>query len=301
MSKCISLLLIAGGIVFLIFGIIHAKEVLRNYQQTTQKHISENKYYKLILVNILLNCFFIAGYAMLLIFIFLGKTINNSIFIPVILFFGGLFVMLSSLLKKIIINKILYLVKNLDKIIYASTEKIHEQNTALKHLLHSVRESKKIDPLTLVYNRGFYNDCTEETFNHFQATKQQATLIIADIDEFKAINDTHGHHVGDLVLKHFADFLQSSVRESDLVFRYGGDEFCIIFPNTTTAEVTSIIERINHDAEQLSIDHQNQTITYRASTGIAEIQPHFQNPEDWLNTADANLYRNKKRFKNNQD
>ena len=110
-----------------------------------------------------------------------------------------------------------------------------------------------------------------------------------DIDHFKNINDSYGHIVGDTVLKLMSDALVRKLRDSDLVGRYGGDEFCVILPNTSRQQAHEILERLrlamnaHHDVllPQLQIG---------LSVGIASYGPHLTDAAMWLHEADKALY-----------
>jgi diguanylate cyclase (GGDEF)-like protein len=106
------------------------------------------------------------------------------------------------------------------------------------------RNASQIDPLTGVANRRAFLDRGEDMLQRMQAEGRTASLLLFDIDRFKAINDTHGHLVGDEVLSAFCRLTQSMLRPDDLFGRFGGEEFACLLPDTSLAEATFIAERI---------------------------------------------------------
>ena len=97
-------------------------------------------------------------------------------------------------------------------------------------------QSVLIDELTQVYNRKYLVDSLPRFFQDFKRTGQAFSICIVDIDFFKKINDTYGHLMGDQVLRDFAQYLKQNIRSLDMVYRYGGEEFVIVFPKTTSEE-----------------------------------------------------------------
>ena len=113
----------------------------------------------------------------------------------------------------------------------------------LKKQILELQEQRIRDPLTRVYNRRFLEEVGEKEFALAKRYQRPLTLIFLDIDEFKKINDQQGHLVGDQALKTVAALLSNYSRKSDFIFRYGGDEFLIIFPQTTVPEASNCAER----------------------------------------------------------
>jgi diguanylate cyclase (GGDEF)-like protein len=108
----------------------------------------------------------------------------------------------------------------------------------------ALSEQATRDSLTGLYNRRYFD---ETLIDHIEASRRydrELSLVLFDIDEFKQINDTHGHEAGDVVLKQFSDLLKSTARKADIVCRYGGDEFAVILPETGTSNAWRFIERV---------------------------------------------------------
>ncbi|WP_409299871.1 diguanylate cyclase [Peribacillus sp. SCS-155] len=152
--------------------------------------------------------------------------------------------------------------------------------------------SSLIDELTQVYNRRFFDLSLPRYFDSFKRTHQPFTIALIDIDYFKKINDTYGHQIGDMVLYQFSAFLKENMRSSDTVFRYGGEEFAIVFPDTTSEEIES---RINELIQQFSLlpliakeDQPRLSITF--SAGLFTVTDETVTREHALNLADMALY-----------
>ena len=108
-----------------------------------------------------------------------------------------------------------------------------------------------VDPLTKVLNRNAYNLTLEQTMRDFRRYKDPTILMVADIDHFKKLNDNYGHKTGDRVLTSVATSLNNSVRASDFVFRYGGEEFVILLKKCTLDQGEKVAEKIRRQAEKI--------------------------------------------------
>ncbi|PWB34710.1 diguanylate cyclase AdrA [Pseudomonas sp. SDI] len=147
----------------------------------------------------------------------------------------------------------------------------------------------RTDSLTGLLNHGSWKDLLQLKFQACQQHACAAVIAIIDIDHFKSINDTFGHVVGDCVLRQLSGELKRNLREDDLAGRYGGDEFCVILPNTTLEQATRVMERLR---QQLSDFRSEQLPQLRISLsiGLASCRDDFDDPVAWLNEADQALY-----------
>jgi len=160
--------------------------------------------------------------------------------------------------------------------------------------------SKKayIDALTSVYNRNFLEEKAEEITEKFKLTKEALGVIIFDIDDFKKINDTYGHDVGDLVLSELALNIKKLLRKEDMFIRYGGEEFVILFPHTFFKDVITIAQKIRRTVEVLKIKTPEKFFHITISIGVSEFSKDDETIFDVIKRADKKLYEAKRSGKN---
>jgi len=173
-------------------------------------------------------------------------------------------------------------------------EELEEENDRLKSLL-------LIDELTGLYNKRFFYLQLEVETARTRRTGQTCTLIAMDLDNFKTVNDTLGHHAGDQLIAEFAGILGQNIRPTDFACRFGGDEFFIIMPASGIAESLSVSRRIQDSLK--SPDFNPYTVQGKrisVSIGLSSYAP-FDNMsvEAFFRQADENLLYAKKSGKNN--
>jgi len=152
------------------------------------------------------------------------------------------------------------------------------------------------DVLTGLLNRRVVGNILKREFARSRRYRSPLSVAFLDLNPFKAINDTYGHEVGDLVLRHIADILSLLSRASDAVSRYAGDEFVIILPETSRANADSLMKRISKYTADHPLIHEGRTITVSFSYGCAATTDHgIVSPDDLLRAADRRLYRAKDR------
>jgi diguanylate cyclase len=145
------------------------------------------------------------------------------------------------------------------------------------------------DSLTGLMNHGAWKDRLALEFDKCQTLGRQHSVALIDIDHFKAINDTYGHIIGDNVLKQLSNALSASLRQTDLAGRYGGDEFCVILPDTTLTQAIDILERLRrtvHDHAHSALPNLKLSL----SIGVAAYGVHQTDAGTWLHEADMALY-----------
>lgn len=181
--------------------------------------------------------------------------------------------------------------------------KIHLQ---LKKLQDELKESNKrllelsqTDPLTHLYNRRHLMDVLEVEINRAKRKGQPCSLIIADIDHFKQINDHYSHQTGDEVLVCVAKLLAGQMRAYDLAARYGGEEFCLVLPDTDMPTALVAAERIRTSTEAMICKPELKDLKLTISLGVAC----FSNDSDetldsLMSRADKALYRAKENGRN---
>ncbi|MNK70503.1 Response regulator PleD [compost metagenome] len=147
------------------------------------------------------------------------------------------------------------------------------------------------DGLTGVYNRRYFQRQLEAEFRRAPRFGYSVALMLIDIDHFKRFNDTHGHLLGDQVLRSVGQILRESTRETDVVARYGGEEFAVILPETTCEQALEVAKRVRKNLARHPFWGRGQTpVKVTASIGIAARLASEIKPEELIDLADAALY-----------
>ncbi|MCP4163722.1 MAG: GGDEF domain-containing protein [Deltaproteobacteria bacterium] len=154
-------------------------------------------------------------------------------------------------------------------------------------LKKDLEESAIKDPLTQLYNRRYMMEYLIKQVACYKRLKTDVSLLLIDIDFFKKVNDTLGHSVGDSVLTELSQILQKATRDTDLVTRYGGEEFIIILSNTNNDTAFMVAERIRENVEQFSFNKVPWNIT--VSIGISGLH-NEDSISTLIDSADKNLY-----------
>lgn len=147
-----------------------------------------------------------------------------------------------------------------------------------------------IDPLTGAYNRNKLIEAWQQWFAWSQRYAQPLTLVMLDVDSFKQINDEHGHSAADVVLIELVDLIQTQLRTTDLLARWGGDEFVILLPNTTADEAMKVLTRIRRILSQKPLAG---CIAVHCSFGVAAVQS-VSTLDTVIRQADSLMYQSKK-------
>ena len=176
-------------------------------------------------------------------------------------------------------------------------EKEHERN--LKELKAKNRELDQMairDPLTGLYNRRFFDEALTREWQQFQRSGEAFTVIIMDVDAFKAINDDHGHEAGDRGLQQVSATLRTNLRESDLIARVGGDEFAALLPRTDTEQSRQVIEKLCDVLQSLRLTTAERDIPMSLSVGAATVPgfPPVTSAAELLRVADKRMYETKR-------
>ncbi len=174
-----------------------------------------------------------------------------------------------------------------------ASEKLHEANAELSRLAFQ-------DSLTGLYNLRYFHDCLERELRRANRYNKVFSLIMFDIDDFKQVNDTYGHQAGDKVLREIAATATISTRTTDVVVRYGGEEFAIILPETDIDTAATIAERLREGIANMRVDWNDKTITVTASVGVSYFCSSNARltANQLIAVADAGLYRSKRCGKN---
>ena len=155
------------------------------------------------------------------------------------------------------------------------------------------------DQLTGALTRRGFIERAQSELDRFRRYSRPASLVMVDIDHFKAINDTHGHPVGDAVLREFSARLRAAVRPNDFLGRLGGEEFAMLMPETNAAEAMAAAER-HREIISATVFTPTPGLELRvtASFGIAQMEPRIADVESWIAAADVPLYAAKRDGRN---
>lgn len=145
------------------------------------------------------------------------------------------------------------------------------------------------DKMTKFYNHHYILKRLQEEIYYARKYSLHLSLIVFDIDYFKNINDRYGHQIGDLVIVSVADIVRENVRLTDVVGRYGGEEFFIILPNTTLKEASQVAERLRKKIEKNKVFTLNETISITCSFGVAEFN-YKESLDEFIYRTDKLLY-----------
>lgn len=147
----------------------------------------------------------------------------------------------------------------------------------------------RTDSLTGLLNHGAWKDSLQLQFQRSRLHEHPAVIALIDIDHFKPINDTHGHIVGDSVLRQLSAELKRNLRASDLAGRYGGDEFCVILPDMPVLKAREVMERLREVLHDFRHD-EVPDLRISLSIGLAAFDSSFTDSIAWLDEADKALY-----------
>lgn len=165
-------------------------------------------------------------------------------------------------------------------------------------LFHEVQQLAMTDALTDLYNRRGFFKLGEREVERARRSKRPLTLIMIDVDHFKQVNDSHGHAVGDLVLRAIGERCARNVRVVDVVGRYGGEEFAVLLPDTDIGPAQIVAERLRHAIAATAIPTKDAEIAITVSAGIASLHGSVSDLVSLLQAADAGLYAAKRAGRN---
>lgn len=177
---------------------------------------------------------------------------------------------------------------------------LQRENLDLTVKNRTLSEVSSRDALTGLYNRCYVIEKLDSEINRALRHGSPMALLMLDVDHFKQINDTYGHSTGDQVLQAIGQLLRDSCRVYDVPGRYGGEEFCIVLPETKLGNTTVVAERIRTKLASASLKAGDAALSVTASIGIAGIDETggALSPADLIDRADRALYRAKDRGRN---
>ena len=186
-------------------------------------------------------------------------------------------------------------------------DRLHVGGTVFKYSVRDVCEvdlEKKIyrmattDTLTGLSSREHFLRQVEDTFHRSERYQRPFSLMMADIDDFKAVNDTHGHPVGDVVLEAIGGIIMDIIRHEDCAARYGGEEFIVLLPETPTEKALFPAERLRRNVEAFEFQAEKEGFHLTASVGIAGFPEHAATVDELIEKVDQALYEAKRSGKN---
>ncbi|REL27701.1 diguanylate cyclase [Thalassotalea euphylliae] len=188
-------------------------------------------------------------------------------------------------------------VSHLCMIVYDVTDSaVHKKD--LQSANQELAILSQTDGLTKLFNRTHWERCLESEYKRWLRSQNPSCLVMIDIDQFKKVNDSYGHVVGDDVIKHLAELVRQQVRETDVSGRYGGEEFAVLLSDTTLENAHTFAERLRSKVESSVVKYNDIDINYTISIGIAQVTPGISTYEAWIECADSALYQSKKDGRN---
>lgn len=218
-------------------------------------------------------------------------------------------------LRKIVLAKVFLIKKAVEerqkheetyeREIDARMERLQKDLSQIQREIHSIQAQKELleqealtDPLTMAMNRRAYEKRLREEWECFKRYDHVFSILMIDIDRFKDVNDYHGHIAGDLILKELTRRVKNIIRKTDLIFRYGGEEFVILLPGTSLDGAQEVAEKIRKTAEVIKFLYKGSPISIRLSIGVTQVLSNDRSSSDVFDRVDAALYRAKSEGRN---
>ena len=187
--------------------------------------------------------------------------------------------------------------KNFENEMKKNSKELELKNKSLNEAYEKLEIISTIDPLTQLFNRREIIKRLECELIRYTINKTPFSIIIADIDFFKKVNDTYGHNCGDYILKSVADILKNSVRKQDSVSRWGGEEFLIVLPDTDTNGAVTLAEKLRTNIENSIFDYGEFKVKVTMTFGV-NIYNKMQELDSFISKADSALYEGKQKSRN---
>lgn len=204
--------------------------------------------------------------------------------------FKTIIAVIVALIFLLIINQVL---------LFKRHRKLKYEDKKLKEKHSHLEEISRKDALTKLYNRHYLMESAQHLIELSQRTHQPLSYMMLDIDNFKMINDTYGHGIGDEALKVIAKTIKNSIRKSDIAARFGGEEFIVLLPNTSLEAAQTLAEKIRFAVEYGRIPINEHYLMMTVSIGVSQL-PHEReiSLENFWHQADEALYEAKQSGKN---
>ncbi len=188
--------------------------------------------------------------------------------------------------------------KQAEDALQKANEQLRVDMEKIEQLKEELHEQAIHDPLTGLYNRRYLNKTLASEITRVERENNSLSVIMLDIDHFKMINDTYGHPVGDKFLVEIASLMKKHTRDSDIVCRYGGEEFLLVFPGTALASAARRAEEIRQVCTEIIIQHEGKDLNVTISVGVATYPTHGKEAEEIIIKADKALYQSKQSGRN---
>lgn len=199
------------------------------------------------------------------------------------------------------LNEVAYLTQVFNDMVARLRQNREELAAANEALVEKNEELHRIsitDDLTGLFSRRHAMEICETELARSKRYEHAFALLMIDIDHFKAVNDTHGHQVGDQVLRHLSGVFRDSIRKCDYAGRYGGEEFIILLTQSGLDDGVEVAERIRLAASELELDGKGGTFSFTVSIGVSSYPEAGSDIQDVINNADEALYEAKKQGRN---
>lgn len=185
------------------------------------------------------------------------------------------------------------------KISDINQRKLYDSHQELERQKQILYRAATTDQLTDIYNRAYLMDVLQTEHQRSQRFSEVFSCVMFDIDDFKKVNDSYGHQMGDEVIKNIASIARKNIRSTDIVGRYGGEEYLIIMPNTNAQGATVIAEKIREMVAKTDFRNRKKRINCTISLGISDTTiSSIKTHDDMLFNTDTALYQAKKTGKN---
>jgi diguanylate cyclase (GGDEF)-like protein len=188
--------------------------------------------------------------------------------------------------------------KNIEDSLNKANQELEKRITEIQILQNQLKEESIRDPLTRLYNRRYMEDALQREFAHATRDGYPVSIIMADIDHFKKVNDTYGHAAGDEVLEQLSRTFMANFRMEDIVCRYGGEEFLIVMPETTAETAFLRIDNLRQQLESSDLNVTGAALRITLSAGIAVYPAEGSTIDEVVQKADQAMYRAKKEGRN---
>lgn len=183
--------------------------------------------------------------------------------------------------------------KIIEQALQTSNKKLEEKIIEIENLKNRLYEQAIRDPLTNLYNRRYLYDRIERDFLTAERSNLNLSIAMLDIDHFKNINDEYGHDAGDKVIVNLAKLLEGSIRKTDLVYRYGGEEFLLVFIDCDILSAQDVCEQIRNDFSEYISEINGIKIGATVSAGISSFPVHGNDYRKIISNADEALFLSK--------